>query len=292
MDNIPPKHLIEGAFLGSGGFGDVRLGRYIGTPVAVKTLYDSDAENNILFFREVEVLKRLTHPNIVSIITYDSKRIVLELYDSSLRNIKNKEEMCLVARDCMRAISFMHSHENFCMRHRDIKPDNILIKYDKSGAIHRAALGDFGLATTCASKNVGGTRGFMPLIKQSSDRMHDIFALAVSILDAIFKESVHGAKGRYETIKDYPPPGNSPQSRNNTMYYANQLLPQYQVVMSKMLVLVYMPGDTEEEKTEIVKKILEEWEFLYKSLHLSDKITRSPMKRLFNRFKKGSGVDN
>lgn len=284
---ISPKNLIEGEILGRGSFGEVRMGTYIGTPVAVKILHKSDTKSFKLFLREVDTLKNLTHPNIVSIITYDTKRIVSELYDSSLKRIKNKNEMCLVARDCMRAISFMHSHDNSCMRHRDIKPDNILIKYDKSGSIYKAALGDFGLATACSSKNEGGTRGFTPFIKNSSDRMYDIFALGVSILDAIFEESVHGAKETFEKVSDYPPPGTSPRSRNNTMYYANQLLPEYRTTMSKMLVLVYMPGNSEEEKAEIVEKILVEWDVLYKLQHLPDKITKSPMRRMINRFKGG-----
>ena len=286
MDNITPQYLTEGGIMGRGGFGEVRRGVYIGTPVAIKSLHADDDSSKKSFLKEVRTLKGLVHPNIVSIIAYDTDRIVLELYDSSLRSISNKEEMSLVARDCMRAIYFMHNHNNSCIRHRDIKPDNILVKYDRDGRIYKAALGDFGLATTCHSKNKGGTRGFMPQILNSSDRMHDIVALAISILDAIFEEKVHGAEGVFQDLKDYPQPGNSPDSRNNTMYYAKQLLELYQIPMFKMLVLVYMPGKTEDNKTQISKDILKDWETIYDIHQVNPKITKSTMSRFLTRFKK------
>lgn len=281
MTTISTENLVKHQLLGKGGFGEVYRGLYINTPVAIKTLIDTSS--NGAFSKEIQILKRLTHPNIVTIIAYDSFHMILELYDSSLKSIKNKEEMSLVARDCMRAISFMHSHNNMCMRHRDIKPENILINYDKSGKIYKASLGDLGLATSCLSKNHGGTRGFTPFIKNGSDRMHDIFALAVSILDAIFDEPVHGAKDSYDNIHDYPKSGNKPTSENNTMYYARQLLPEYFRVISEMLILVHVPGDNENDKKQIVDSILKDWTILYDSNHMSEKIKKSPISRFLNK---------
>lgn len=63
---ISPNNLIEGKILGRGSFGEVRIGRYIGTPVAVKILHKSDTESFKTFLREVETLMHLTHPNIES----------------------------------------------------------------------------------------------------------------------------------------------------------------------------------------------------------------------------------
>lgn len=264
--DIPDKLIrMSDKILGKGSFGEVRIGTYIGTPVAIKIMHNThdDVRFSTDFEREVQNLKHLTHPNIVSIVAHDSEIIVMELYDSSLKQIRNSKDMCLVARDCMRAISFMHSHNNDCIRHRDIKPDNILVKYDQDGRMYKASLGDVGLSTLCSNKNTGGTRGFTPFIKNSSDRMYDVVALGVSILDAIFEERVHGGRGTYETIDDYPRPGKFSKSDNNTMYFAHQLLPEYYKPMSEMLVLAYMPGNNEDEKTSVLLKLQKEWEELY-----------------------------
>lgn len=288
MEDIPGKLLTQSdKVLGSGGFGEVRVGFYIGTPVAIKILHNtSDIRSKIEFDREVQNLKDLTHPNIVSIVAHDSRRIVMELYDSSLKQLKNSKEMCLVARDCMRAISFMHLHNKECMRHRDIKPDNILVNLDQNGNIYKASLGDVGLSTLCTNRNIGGTRGFTPFVKNSSDRMYDVVALGVSILDSIFEEHVHGGMDNYETIEDYPRPGKFPYSRNNTMYYASNLLPVYLKPMSEMLVLSYMPGNSEDEKTTIVLNIQEQWETLYDIERMKKKVSANPIKRLIRKIRK------
>lgn len=251
--------LVEsGEFIGEGSFGKVYGGKYAGTPVVIKTL------KNVLdlasFRKEANLLDGMSHPNIVSILAFDRRRIILERYDSDASHLTDDDDVITVARDCMRALTYMHLHMG-CIRHGDIKPENILLKIS-NGIVTKAALGDMGLARSCSENKRVGTRGFMPFIKDSADRMHDIFALAVSLLDATFNERVHAAKENYDSVADYPPVGTSHDSLDNTMYYANQMAFRIKSPLAQMLVLVYRPGHTEEEKNLLTRSILDQWEAL------------------------------
>lgn len=258
---IEEHNLVEelDRVIGEGSFGKVYAGKYSGTPVVIKHLKNPlDRED---FLREADFLDNMLHPNIVSILAYDSSRIVLEKYDSDARHLEGDEEVTLVARDCMRGLAYMHTH-NGCTRHGDIKPANILLKFDSSGKLIKAALGDMGLARACHRREMIGTRGYMPFIRGSSDRMHDVFALAVSLLNATFNEYVHGSRDTYDRVADYPMSGPEEDSKDNTMYYANKMSPWMKIPLSQMLVLVHREGDTDQEKTQITLKILEQWEVL------------------------------
>lgn len=258
---IEEHNLVEerDRVVGEGSFGKVYAGKYAGTPVVIKHLKDPlDRE---AFLREADFLDNMLHPNIVSILAYDRSRIVLEKYDSDARHLEGDEEVTLVARDCMRGLAYMHTH-NGCTRHGDIKPANILLKFDSSGKLIKAALGDMGLARACHKRQMIGTRGYMPFIRGSSDRMHDVFALGVSLLNATFDQHVHCSRATYDTVSDYPVSGPEHDSEDNTMYYANKMPVWMRNTLAQMLVLVHREGDTEQEKTRITLKILEQWETL------------------------------
>jgi len=72
---IPEADLVVDAshagLLGEGGFGVVRRGSWQGTPVAVKSLQRDAAEVGVAparaFDREMQVLARLKHPNVVPV---------------------------------------------------------------------------------------------------------------------------------------------------------------------------------------------------------------------------------
>jgi serine/threonine protein kinase len=51
--------------LGTGSFGDVHKANWLGIEVARKTFHGPSAAD---FEREVEILERLSHPNIVSLL--------------------------------------------------------------------------------------------------------------------------------------------------------------------------------------------------------------------------------
>ena len=251
--------LVEsGEFIGEGSFGKVYGATYASTPVVIKTL--KSVLDMKSFRREAELLHGMRHPNIVAIMAFDRRRIILERYDSDAYNLVRDEDVITVARDCMMALTYMHLHSG-CIRHGDIKPANILLKIN-NGVVTKAALGDMGLARSCSRNEIVGTRGFMPFIRGSADRMHDVFALAVSLLDATFEERVHAARDTYDSVEDYPPAGTEKDSLDNTMYYANHMKPGIKDLLAQMLVLVYRPGDTEEEKNTVSRTILDQWKML------------------------------
>lgn len=271
--------LVESTeLLGAGAFGEVREGTYCGIPVAIKTLRDRPlthpprnrntlALSLALFEAEVKLLDSMHHPNLVSMLASDmrTKKMVLDKYDSDASSLRDYKDVIVVGRDCMRAIYYMHMHGN-CMRHGDIKPENILVMRDINGGVSKAALGDMGLARACTETVYTGTLGYMPLIINSVDRMHDIFALAVSILNSSNTNDVHGSRETYNTISEYPPPGDEPDSLDNTMFFAALLHPDVQRPVAQMLALVYNPGRNEEDKRSVIVRVLEQWDALFEAM--------------------------
>jgi calcium-dependent protein kinase len=129
-----------GSSLGSGSFGTVRkaVHKMTGQTRAVKVLKKSDQDENKLFL-EVEILCKLSHPNIMQIYEFydDSKNFYIvsefcpggELFDKiSEKGHLEDSESAFVIRQILSAIYY--SHENGIV-HRDLKPENILLD-DKS----------------------------------------------------------------------------------------------------------------------------------------------------------------
>ena len=178
----------DNTFLGKGTFGEVKKRRYAGTPVAVKKVFP-EMKNALI--KEVTNLSLLSHPNIVSMLGFNQELIVMALADGNASKINSIDELGIVGRDCMRGLMYMHMHGD-CMMHADLKPENILV-YKNNGVIYRAVLGDVGLASACnIDTGFLGTPGFMPDDEIPHSGFDDIFALAVSLLDASFhNELVH-----------------------------------------------------------------------------------------------------
>ena len=149
--------------LGKGGFGEVFLALDDqGQPAAVKVLRAEVAEDESArkrFFREIEVLSRLRHPNIVHI--YDWGEVSGHAY-LCMEYLEGESLGDLLARggrldqpSILRllehigaALASVHEHE---LVHRDIKPDNIFI--ESNG---RFKLMDFG--TTVSDEMTRATK--------------------------------------------------------------------------------------------------------------------------------------
>jgi len=208
------KHLKGQTKLGEGSFGIVRKKLYASLPVAVKTLKSSDKEAFEELRREQEYLLTLRHPNIINIIAYDEKNIVMELADGNASQHFATDDIHLIGRDCMRALLFMHAHDK-CIMHGDIKPENIVLygNYDQNGnrVVSRALLADVGLSRACNHGKTGffGTKGYMPQLKsgESPNSFHDIFALSVSLMSMydlrdLSGNPVYGINNVYDTYYD------------------------------------------------------------------------------------------
>jgi serine/threonine-protein kinase Chk2 len=127
-----------------GAFSEVKMAveRATGRLVAVKMLdkfrYTGGTRTGESLSREVEILKRLSHPNIIQILdVVDTERmlfIVLELASGgelfeqiAKRTRHTEDEARHVFEQLLRAIQYLHSN-NIC--HRDIKPENVLLEGD------------------------------------------------------------------------------------------------------------------------------------------------------------------
>ncbi len=151
------------ARLGEGGMGAVYRARrvHIGDEVAVKVLHEqyvSEASALERFRREARAAAMLQHPNIVSIYDYGEAQskdapafIVMELVKGrSLRSILEREGKLAPARAValMRAIcAGVGAAHRSNIVHRDIKPDNIIIRPPEAeGEDEMAKVLDFGIA--------------------------------------------------------------------------------------------------------------------------------------------------
>uniref|UniRef100_A0A7I4A9G8 Protein kinase domain-containing protein n=2 Tax=Physcomitrium patens TaxID=3218 RepID=A0A7I4A9G8_PHYPA len=189
---VDMESLKEMEQLGKGSFATVFKAMWLGVEVAKKTFY---APNSPDFEKEVSILARLSHPNIVSLLCYaEGKRescMVMELMDGDLcgliQKIMAKDEhrgspfSMLEAVDLMlqvgRGMEYLHEMR---IVHRDLKAMNILVKQVK-GKDGRswyiwAKVADFGLSKTKHNSvtysnqtlNTGTTRWMAPeMIKES-----------------------------------------------------------------------------------------------------------------------------
>lgn len=130
------KEYTLGKTLGSGAFGTVRLAIHKATKQtrAVKVLKKSEQDINLLL-REVEILSKLSHPNIMQIyeVFQDKSSFYIvseyckggELFDIlSNKGSLSEKETAHIMKQVLSAICY--SHQNNIV-HRDLKPENILL---------------------------------------------------------------------------------------------------------------------------------------------------------------------
>jgi serine/threonine protein kinase len=132
----------------------VAIKKSTGKEYAVKIVPKEAFIDHPTLRREVQILKTLNHPNIVTLVNvfvqdHDSIQIVMEkggteLFDLILKKRRFEEaEAKFVVYSLLSAVKYLHDR-NIC--HRDIKPENILCQTDQSGAICQVKLVDFGMA--------------------------------------------------------------------------------------------------------------------------------------------------
>ena len=95
-----------------------------------------------------------------------------------------------LAGEALRALSFLH---DFDLLHRDLKPDNLLVR-DRPKLGCRLVLVDFGLAqpTTDESLEALQAKGTLPYLapelfaNQGASRRTDLYALGAVLYEAVF----------------------------------------------------------------------------------------------------------
>lgn len=122
--------------LGSGSFGTVReaVHKLTGQSRAIKILKKSEQDEEKLFL-EVDILAKLTHPNIMQIFEFydDNTNFYIiseycqggELFDCITdKGIFTEKEACMFMKQILSAVCY--SHKNSVV-HRDLKPENIVL---------------------------------------------------------------------------------------------------------------------------------------------------------------------
>ena len=133
MHDIDKSELAFGEVIGSGSYGTVYVGRYLGKPVAIKELKVRNDKNVQDFLREVEIMETVRGRNIVkyygAVLSDEYMCHVTELMDLGsldkvLKSKKlNKELKVKALAEIAHGMDTLHS---FNVVHRDLKPDNVL----------------------------------------------------------------------------------------------------------------------------------------------------------------------
>ena len=147
---------VLGPTLGEGAFAKVKVATQIHTKekAAIKILDKSrllEDENDILRFKkEISILKKLRHKNIIQLYeVMESKKslyIVMEyceggeLFDYIVKKKQIPEmEACQLFQQIINGVEYLHGQN---IIHRDLKPENLLLDYNKN-----IKISDFGLST-------------------------------------------------------------------------------------------------------------------------------------------------
>ena len=200
--------------IGEGGMATVFQGRHtaLNRDVAIKIIHPGLAQserNRQRFAREAKAIERLDHKNIVKIWDYSedlesddgykSCYIITELVQGlNLNQLMGEQEdipsevIALIGIEVCNALSYAHS-KGFI--HRDIKPDNIMLRTD--GAIK---LLDFGIArfaeedSLTLTKSLVGSPAFMSpeqAMDESEgalDHRSDLFSLGIVLFQLVTGE--------------------------------------------------------------------------------------------------------
>ncbi|XP_073012229.1 U-box domain-containing protein 33-like isoform X2 [Typha latifolia] len=142
----------ESLKIGEGGYGSVYKGFLRHTVVAIKMFNPQGMQGKAEFYRELDVLSRLRHPNLVNLIGAcpETWALVYEfLPNGSLEDRLNRKDdtppldwqarMRIAAEVCS-ALIFLHSNNHLTLMHGDLKPSNILLD-----ANFISKLGDFSI---------------------------------------------------------------------------------------------------------------------------------------------------
>ncbi|XP_039017571.1 probable LRR receptor-like protein kinase At1g51890 [Hibiscus syriacus] len=197
-----------GTVVGKGGFGTVYHGYLEETQVAVKMLSPFSAQGYQQFQAEVELLLRVHHRNLTTLIgycddgnnmgliyEYMAKGNLAEHLKDSSRGILNWEARIGIALEAAQGLEYLHRGCTPPIVHRDVKSTNILL----TESLH-AKLSDFGLSKAFPLEGdshvitvVAGTPGYLDPEYSTSNRLtekSDVYSFGIVLLEIITNRPV------------------------------------------------------------------------------------------------------
>ncbi|XP_066353490.1 proline-rich receptor-like protein kinase PERK15 [Miscanthus floridulus] len=191
-----------GNIIGQGGFGCVYRGRLDGAEVAVKKLKMESRQGDREFRAEVEIISRVHHRNLVTLIgccIYSDERLLVyefvpnKTLDSHLHGHNGPpldwHQRWKIAVGSARGLAYLHDDCYPKIIHRDVKASNILLDHN-----FEPKVADFGLAKyqpgdhTHVSTRIMGTFGYIAPEFLSSGKLTDkadVFSFGVVLLELI-----------------------------------------------------------------------------------------------------------
>ncbi|CAL9010635.1 unnamed protein product [Prunus brigantina] len=192
--------------IGEGGYGPVFRGELDHTPVAIKVLRPDAAQGRSQFQKEVEVLSRIRHPNMVLLVgacpdygclvyEYMAKGSLEDrLFQRGNTPVIPWQLRFRIAAEIGTGLLFLHQTKPEPIVHRDLKPGNILLDHN-----YVSKISDVGLArlvpasvANCVSQyritSMAGTFCYIDPEYQTTGMLgtkSDIFSLGVLLLQLI-----------------------------------------------------------------------------------------------------------
>jgi len=182
--------------LGTGAFSVVKLAVHRTSKIsrAVKVIDKSAIkEKKEMLEREVDILKRIQHPNIVSVVEiFETPRYLYlvmelatggELFDSIVSRGKYSEkDAAKLVRQIAHACAYLHKRG---IVHRDLKPENLLLASKTPGADVKIA--DFGLSkimqATSVLQTACGTPGYVaPEVLQGQGYNQEVDVWSIGVI--------------------------------------------------------------------------------------------------------------
>ncbi|MCM1983826.1 serine/threonine-protein kinase [Lyngbya confervoides] len=232
--------------IGRGQYGQVFRGQDLATGqvVAIKELSLNHFSTRD-FIREIQVLSRLQHPNLLSLVGVEygpaTRYIIMEYCDGgTLRDvIASPEPLSLLTKlelmiDILQGLHYLHCVDVF---HCDLKPENIFL----SDAVDRkvAKIGDFGSVRTDVTfrENIGDHQGLGSPAYMAPERFYGSYSKTVDLyaLGIIMYETFTGDRpflgspnqlAQNHLTKPISPPKNLPLHLQTLVMKALEKLPQ------------------------------------------------------------------
>ncbi|XP_022749808.1 proline-rich receptor-like protein kinase PERK1 isoform X2 [Durio zibethinus] len=210
--------------LGQGGFGYVHRGVLPnGKEVAVKQLKAGSGQGEREFQAEVEIISRVHHKHLVSLVGYcisgTTRMLVYEFVPNNTlefhlhgngRPTMDWPTRVKIALGSAKGLAYLHEDCHPKIIHRDIKAANILVDFK-----FEAKVADFGLAkfssdvNTHVSTRVMGTFGYLAPEYASSGKLtdkSDVFSFGVMLLELITGHRPVGSSYMEDSLVDWARP--------------------------------------------------------------------------------------
>ncbi|TKY45907.1 Proline-rich receptor protein kinase PERK1 [Spatholobus suberectus] len=189
--------------LGEGGFGHVHRGVLPnGKEVAIKQLKAGSGQGDREFQAEVDIISRIHHKHLVSLVGYcitgihrllvydfvPNKTLQFHLHGEGKPDMDWPTRL-RIALGAAKGLAYLHEDCQHKIIHRDIKAANVLLDFN-----FEAKVADFGLAKLCSDNNshvptrVMGTLGYLAPEYASSGKLtekSDVYSFGVMLLELI-----------------------------------------------------------------------------------------------------------